>query len=283
MIKIIQPIDSAESMIAAIRQVGIIPFFHNPVKGWSIQELTKPGYWFADNENGEGGLGPWDWKIEAVREGDILYGKFLSNKAAFATPEWYRHLMNWRRSIPRFRMAVGEEFDARSQTDLIAKYLSPALLCEIKESRSIESARVRSILTEKVPIQTRQKIGGSMSKYLCPVVKKAACDNVLQYLEMGTWVVVGDFERVYRGANLEYKGWQRSTLTTPEEILGAEPLDGTAPSWAKLFVEDTGRKAASSLVNCSPAESLDILVNHIISVTGCTSGQTVLKLLTAHT
>lgn len=245
-------------MISAIRQAGIIPFFHNPIPGWSIQELTKPGCWFSDEEDG-GCLGPWDWKIDAIRQGDILYGKFLSNKAAFATPRWYGHLMNWRRSLPRMRMAVGGDFESNNRTDLLARYLSAPLLSEIRESQCLESARIKDVLTAKVPQEIRMKVGGAMAKHLCPTVRKVACDNILQYLEMGTWVVVGDFERVYRGANLEYKGWQRSTLTTPEELLEDEPP------------------------GCSPAESLEMLVDHIVSITGCPSPDTVRRFLTAHT
>lgn len=63
MIKEVQLIDSAQSMISAIRKLGIVPLFHNPVKGWSIEELTAPGYWFTESNDGE--LGPWDWKIDA--------------------------------------------------------------------------------------------------------------------------------------------------------------------------------------------------------------------------
>ena len=174
------------------------------------------------------------------------------------------------------RMALGEQFKGTSQTDLLAKYLSPVLLSEIRKSRSLESSRVKNILMENVPLEVRAKIGGCMAKYLCPTVKKTACDNVLLYLEMGTWVVVGDFERVYKGPNLEYKGWQRSTLTPPEEIMGTEPPSGSEPSWARMFLEDTGG-LESSMPDCSPAESLDLLAEHIVSFCGCTDRQTVLK------
>ena len=76
------PIRSAESMIALIREVGIIPFFKNPVRGWSIQELTHPDWWFSTSDE----LGPWDWKVDAVREG-IVYGKYFARRAAFAQNE----------------------------------------------------------------------------------------------------------------------------------------------------------------------------------------------------
>lgn len=279
MIKEVQLIDSAQSMISAIRKLGIVPLFHNPVKGWSIEELTAPGYWFTESNDGE--LGPWDWKIDAVREGDILYGKFISNKAAFATAYWYRHLMNWRRSLPRMRLALGESFDATNQMDLLAKYLSPTLLKEIQNSHSIESSRVKTVLSEKVPEEVRMKIGGSMKKYLFPTVKKTACDFVLQFLEMGSWTVIGDFERVYRGPNLEYKGWQRSILTTPEEILDLGSINEDSPSWTVRFMEQQERKSSID-GNYSPTDSMNLIIEHVASISGCQNVETVRRFLSAH-
>ena len=60
MIPGIKPIDSPETMSAAIRRVGIIPFVRNTIPGWSIEELTAPGSWFWD-EDADDVLGPWDW------------------------------------------------------------------------------------------------------------------------------------------------------------------------------------------------------------------------------
>ena len=54
MIPGIHPIDSPETMSAAIRHVGIIPFVRNTIPGWSIEELTAKGAWFWDD--GEGGV-----------------------------------------------------------------------------------------------------------------------------------------------------------------------------------------------------------------------------------
>lgn len=280
MVEKVAQIDSAPAMIAAIRQFGVLPFFHNTIEGWSVEELTKPGCWFSDIQDG-GTLGPWDWKIDAVREGDILYGKFISNKAAFATVKWYRHFMNWRRSLPRMRMALGEEFDAANQMDRLAKYLSPTLLSEIQNSHSIESSRVKTILSERIPEADRMKIGGCMQKYLFPTIKKTACDSLLIFLEMGTWTVIGDFEKVYRGPNLEYKGWQRSTLTTPEEILGSGVICENEPSWVRQFLRETHIEE-SNFEAYSPTDSFNLLVEHVMQVSGCPSKLKVERLLTAH-
>ena len=87
----------ADSMYRAVRRCGIIPFFENPIRGWSVEEMTPPEFWFSE----EGAqLGPWDWKIDCLEGGDIAYGKFLcGGKAAFATVPLYRELMNVRRPV----------------------------------------------------------------------------------------------------------------------------------------------------------------------------------------
>ena len=84
---------SPESMLAAIREIGLLPFFQGPVAGFSVQEMTPPEHWFDTSDD----LGPWDWKVDVVQSGEIAYGKFIrGGKAAFATVECYAHLMNWR-------------------------------------------------------------------------------------------------------------------------------------------------------------------------------------------
>ena len=240
----IRKIDSPERMTEAIRALGIVPFFKNSVSGWSIEELTDPGCWFTSSEE----LGPWDWKIDVVREGNIAYGKFLGGKAAFATVEWYRHLMNWRRSIPRYRMALGEDFPARTASDRLMQLLSPAVLTAIKENGALESSEIRRTCSA-----------------LYPATKKITADNVVSFLQMGTWTVIGDFRRVYRGANLEYSGWQRASNTTPDELFGKKGSDAGSPFWARMFEEST---KDSLEVKETPEESKELIRNHILSICG---------------
>lgn len=176
-------------MLHTIKEAGLIPFFANPISGFSIEEKTHPGDWFTGES-----LGPWDWKIHCVQSGEIAYGKFLyGGEAAFATVDVYRELMNWRRSQPRY--APSE--DQRRVLDLIERQ---------------GSVGVRDV---------RELLG----------IKKGAADSLLSRLQMQTRVVTGDIERVYRGAELRYEGWQRSSFCAPESLFEEEefPFPGFVP------------------------------------------------------
>lgn len=173
-------IDSAEAMERAVREMGIVPFFRNRIPGFSIQDMTKPGFWFDEEEDT---LGPWDWKIECVRSGDIAYGKFLcGGKASFATTEWYRELMNYQRS----------RLFPDNDGQLILQYIS--------EHGSISIKEVRALLG----------------------VKKTAADAAIGRLQRQCRVVTGDLTRVYRGPDLKYSGWQVASFCRPEDLFSAD-------------------------------------------------------------
>ena len=113
---------SAETMLGVIETLGIVPFFENPISGYSIEEMTARENWFDGQEDLR--KTPWDWKIPVVQSGDIAYGKFLwGGKAAFATVEWYAELMNWRRSLPKYQPTAEQQqvLDWLSEHDTIVK------------------------------------------------------------------------------------------------------------------------------------------------------------------
>jgi len=193
-----------------ILEYGIIAFFENPVPGFSVEDHTSADNWFHDDF-----LGPWDWKIECVQSGDIAYGKFLwGGKAAFASVEVYRELMNWRRS--RLKPTEAEQ----------------KVLSLMEEQGSISIADIRKLLG----------------------VKKSAADAVMTKLQYQARVVTGDIQRVYRGADLHYNGWQRSSFCAPEALF--EDLDFPFP----------GYKPRSLQSSLSPEESLafvkDVIRQH---------------------
>lgn len=252
----------AEDMISAVRHFGIIPLFKSGVPGWSVEEMTPPEHWFYTSEE----LGPWDWKIEVVNEGDIAYGKFLGGKAAFATTEFYAHLMNWRRSLPKYRVALGERHPDKTRSGKLMRALSPAALNLIREQGSADSTQIRKAASDAVTPTLIRSMGASYKSNLVPGVKKSICDTIMQFLEMGTWTVIGNITRVYRGANSEYSGWQKCSRTTPENLFdGGDSKCGetSAPFWAK-FVDDGKSSGRPSLkVDCSPEESRAFLIRHI--------------------
>lgn len=255
---------SPESMTAAIRHFGIIPFFKGRIPGWSIEELTDPDCWFTSS----GELGPWDWKIDAVREGDIAYGKFIGGKAAFATVEYYRHLMNWRRCIPKYRICLGEKYTARTRSENLIKFLSPAALEIIQARQTCEMSEIREALSRAVTPTVIKKMGKYYKANLSPTVKKSIGDFIVQYLEMGTWCVIGDFKRVYKGPNMDYHGWQRSSHTTPDLLFSQEMFhQEDAPYWARFIEEPSSTVTTPLSVDCSPAESLEFLVKHVSDIT----------------
>lgn len=214
-----------EGMQSLIREFRLIPFFVSPVPGYSVQEHTPQDLWFSE-EN----LGPWDWKIECVRSGDIAYGKFLcGGKASFATVDVYRELINWRRSLPKYQPSA----DQRKVLDYL------------EEHGSISVPEVRKLMG----------------------VTKSAADALLSKIQMQTRLVIGDITRVYRGADLKYSGWQRSSFCTPEALF--EEIDFPFPGYKP-------RTLKSSL---TPAESLEFLKETIRKVCGDIPDGVIMKVL----
>lgn len=218
-------IDSPAAMLQVIREFRLIPFFVNPVAGWSIEEHTAPGCWFTDDI-----LGPWDWKIDCVQSGDVVYGKYLwGGKAAFATPDVYKEIINWRRSLPKY-MPTAEQ---------------TKVLDYMHENGSVSVAEVRRLLG----------------------VKKSAADALLSRLQMQTRVVTGDITRVYRGSDLHYSGWQRSSFCAPEALF--EDLDFPFPGYRSVSLK-------SSL---TPARSFDFLKQTVRNICGDVPDNLMLKIL----
>ncbi len=181
----VAPVTGPETMFAAIRKLGVVPFFSNPVSGFSIEDLTPET------------LGPWDWKVDVVNSGEIVYGKFLcGGKSAFATVRWYRELMTWRRAQEKYR----PEGMQRMVVDAIARE------------------------GEMTTRQLRALTG----------LKKSALDALMTRLQMATQVVIGNIERVYNGPDLSYKGWQHASFCRPDDLMDIAVADSAEASWEAL-------------------------------------------------
>ena len=222
---------SAETMLDAIEALGIVPFFENPILGYSIEEMTPRENWFDGQEDLR--LTPWDWKIPCVQSGDVAYGKFLwGGKAAFATLDWYGHLLNWRRSQPKYQPTAPQR----------------QILAYLEQYGSIGIREVRGLLG----------------------VKKSEADTLITRLQLQCRVVTGDILRVYRGEDLHYNGWQRSSFCTPEALF-------EAPSGAagNPFFSGSGL----SIPTCPPEESLAALIAHVQKIAPEATGAQIRKML----
>ncbi|MBO7069719.1 MAG: hypothetical protein J6W09_00305, partial [Bacteroidales bacterium] len=149
--------------------------------------------------------------------GEIAYGKFLwGGKAAFATVEFYRELMNYRRSLPKY------------QPDEAGSLIMDA----VGENGSITIREVRGLLG----------------------VKKSAADAAIARLENQTRLVIGDMQRVYRGPDLHYNGWQTASFCRPEDLFDDSPLP---PGPFRAFSSEVKARK-------SPSESLSFLKEHVL-------------------
>ena len=178
----------------------------------------------------ENNLGPWDWKIDCVQSGDIAYGKFLcGGKAAFATADVYTEIINWRRSLPKYQPTPEQQ----------------KVLDYTQEHGSVTASEVRKLMG----------------------MNKGAADSLLCKIQMQTRILTGDITRVYRGADLQYNGWQRSSFCTPEALF--EDMDFPFPGF-------TPRTVKSSL---SPEESLVYLKETIRNICGDVPDKLIMKVL----
>ena len=62
-------------------------------------------------------------------------------------------------------------------------------------------------------------------------------DAIVTRLEQQTRLVIGDFERVYKGQFLEYSGWQLASLCRPEDLFEYEldaPVCSPEASYERL-------------------------------------------------
>lgn len=220
------PLRSAADLEARVRELGILPFFHNRIAGFSVEEMSDPSLWFADGVDG-----PWEWKGPVIRSGEIAYGSFFNGKAVYMTLPRFAHLANWRRSILRVsdRM-VNPLYEISEQT----------VLDVIEQCESVQSKELKRMFGLLGP---RKRTAFDLPGSELPAAAKGSrsgMDAVLSRLQMATRIVIADFEYPLSKKGEPY-GWGLARYTTPEALFGRDALT----------------------VDCSPAESLRRLSDHL--------------------
>lgn len=179
---------SAEELEKLVLEIGFLPFFHNCITGFSVEECTPSGYWFVDGVDG-----PWEWKGCVARGRKTAYAKLFDKKTGYVSAQWYSHLANYRRG--------GMEFDERYREGLAPR----------KDSKMMETLR---------------KAGPCLSvelKRMCFGNAGTGFETAITRLQMQTYVTASEFIYKRDGFGRPY-GWGIAQYTVAEDWLGKESM-----------------------------------------------------------
>ena len=178
---------SAGDIADLVCEVGFLPFFKNPIAGFSIEDCTPPELWFT------GADGPWEWKAPVMTISGAAYGKFFRGKTGYVSAEWFADFANYRRN--------GYDFDARCD-DGFASYGEKQFMAVLEKHAPVLSTALKRA--------TGYAGRDGMKGY----------DAMLTGLQMQTYVVTCDFTYATDKNGKEY-GWGLAHYTTPEKHYGA--------------------------------------------------------------
>lgn len=179
-------LSTAEDIINLVQEIGFLPFFVNPINGYSVEDCCPPELWFAADVDG-----PWEWKGPIARSKKCIYGKFFSGKAGFVSVEWFPDFANYRRD--------GYDFDARFDDEL-ASYKDKGVYDTIAEHGTLLSKELKEMCNYRK--------GGNKG-----------FDTVITRLQMQTYVNIADFVYNQDRFGRAY-GWGIAKYSTPEEQFG---------------------------------------------------------------
>lgn len=172
---------SAREMTELVEEIGFLPLFDVGIPGFSVESMT-PGQWWTEEETN-----PWLWRVQAAREGNVVYGKFFRGHAGFVSREWFPRLANYRRD--------GYDFDSRWEEGLA-------------------TPRCRDIMREVL------QRGSALTREVKAAVGTKGFEGALSQLEGQTYIIIKDFERKRNRFGEPY-GWDIGLITTPEAAFGA--------------------------------------------------------------
>lgn len=188
-------IDSIESMERAATDWGILPFFRNGIRGFSVQEMAAPGALFGDEE------GCWEWKGPVIRERTTAYGKFFRHKAGFVSKALLPDFLNYRRN--RYPIAEGS--------------VEEMILDIIRISDSLSSTQLKKLIFGD---RSKKRVQGEFvdTDFIQWDGKRKSLEGPLQRLQMGGWLLISDFQYKLTRRGERY-GWGVAVYSTPEAWL----------------------------------------------------------------
>lgn len=208
-------IDSKATLEEAARFFGVLPFFRNPVKGFSVEEMAAPGMLFGDNGSEEG---CWEWKGPVIRERTTAYGKFFHRKAGFVTLELLPHFLNYRRNTYKIPPASTDEM----------------ILEIIRENEGLTSTDLKNYIFG-FRKKSRKPWDLPGEEIMATPRKRSSLETPLQRLQMAGRILISDFEYKLTKRGQPY-GWGVAKYSTPEIWLGEMDIPECSPQESLEFI-----------------------------------------------
>jgi len=213
-----------EHLETLVMKLGFLPFFQNEIPGFSVEDCTPRKLWFSGEYDG-----PWEWKGPVIRNGNCAYGKLFNKKAGFVSLDWFPDFANYRRSAYPLISSTNSDQDQPRETiiyNTIVEHDS-LLTNDLKTLLGYNKQRKKPSILPAFSEQPTEKA-------------KQGFDSAMTRLQMGTWIVVADFEYRYN-KQLERYGWGIARFTTPEALFGgniALECEGRSPEESKNKIVD---------------------------------------------
>lgn len=192
-------ISSKEQLEKAAVHFGMLPFFANKIPGFSVEELAAPGKLFGEtNED----YGCWEWKGPVIQEQTTAYGKFFNRKAGFVATRFLPDFINYRRNM--YPVETGS--------------LEEKILEIVRSYEGITSTELKKLILDSPSAASRKQLplmdALSVSSPSSFKVRKSI-EGPLTRLQMGTWLLIADFEYKFTARGDRY-GWGVALYSTPE-------------------------------------------------------------------
>ena len=185
-------------------ELGFLPFFRCGIRGFSIEEMIAPEYWFTDEE------GAWEWKGPVIREGHCAYGKFFNRKAGFVSREWLPDWANYRRS-----RSLAPNEDVAALDDVVLQTI------QVEDTATIQELRRMLGFARGRRRRTARDLATEVAEE-----EKISLEPILTRLQMEMRLVIADFEyNIDRHGN-PY-GWGVARYASPETLYGPLTVDRT--------------------------------------------------------
>lgn len=211
-------IASKDQLEQAALSLGMLPFFSNPVPGFSVEEMAAPGMLFGDTRDD---YGCWEWKGPVIQEQTTAYGKFFKRKAGFVSLELLPDFLNYRRGAYPLAPDTPEQM----------------ILDIIRQHEGMSSTELRRVIFDRPPQKRTPADLVDTSEYFRP--RRHSLEAPLQRLQMGGRLLIADFEYKRTAAGRRY-GWGVALYSTPEIWFGRTfDANGRTPAESFNHLIDT--------------------------------------------